>query len=475
MAFVLALITILTLLPDSTVPLTGYHDWNSVFYGNIARNHLRLGLATTKLGLVTSSGYFPHAQLAYYNHHPILLPIVMAFSFFLFGITAFGARILPIMSIGMTVYFLSKLVSHLFRPQVAVIASIIIMVIPLVRYYGLIPVNETIVLGFIALTVWKYYHWLQTHQNASYLWSLAGLFLAQLTGWGGYYLSLYLPLHAFIFARKHFHAYKLQVLGYLGVAVSSITFFIVHNLWLSGWQAFTSLQQIFLFRAKLPVNYLKYFIHQANWITAYFSRFVILLSFVYVGLFVFRRLKKFPISIADSFMFLWLAFGLTQVVFLPNHAFIHEYDLIYLLPFVAVTTAVILTYIVGHRLLLAGLMLVIIAVERQPFLAALQKTRLYNPGYIIGNYLNRNTKTDAKILILNTELIRFYDVYLNFYSDRLITSKDNLTYEDLIYYDYIVIPKTHDYVKPQDKLLLYTSFPHLDTPYAIIFTNKSHE
>ncbi|MBI2010420.1 MAG: glycosyltransferase family 39 protein [Candidatus Chisholmbacteria bacterium] len=482
--FIIALIALIVFAIGLNRPFAGHHDWNSAFYGTIARNHMRYGLLTTKLGLVTNAeGFKPHARLDYFSHHPVLLPIIMAFSFFLFGITEAAGRIVPLLSVVAMVYFIYKLAARLWHQPTAIIASLIAIATPMLRYYSKIPVNETVVLGFVAATVWFYYIWLTTNNSKAYLWSLVTLTLAQHTSWGGYYLSALLPLHAWFFGRAKLSGKTTQALSYGLIGLVNFLIFFFHNLALSGPQGIQSLGQVLLFRMNLsPASQIygftlsKFIELQARWLVIYFTRITIIFSALYTLRVVYLWWRHRSVSFPDSFLLLWLAFGFTQPVFLPNHAFIHDYDLIYATPFLTLTAGIMI-YRITRRLfprppfslLIPLVIIVAITIERQSYLQALHKTIQGNPGYLIGQALNQRTGLEDKILILNTELMQFYEVFLRFYADRSVSAANVLTPEIISEFDYIVIPSSHDYVSVEDKTFLYANFPVETIPGGSLF------
>src|SRR3989344_5335062 len=92
----LALVAIIWLLSwGITKPFIGHHDWNGVYYSNIARNYLRIGLAGTRLGQVTDFGVIALPQ-NFYTHYPPLLTLVMAGWFKIVGLGDWQARAVPL-------------------------------------------------------------------------------------------------------------------------------------------------------------------------------------------------------------------------------------------------------------------------------------------------------------------------------------------------------------------------------------------
>lgn len=465
------------------LPFAGQHDWNSVFFGTAARNHLRFGLIKTKLGVALNQGYFPGEPLGYYTHHPILMPLLLAASFSLFGITEWAGRLVPILSALVMIFFFYQLINTLFNRKTAILTALLMIFSPILIYYSKIPIHETVVLGFLGMAFWSYTKWITSQSSRSYWFLISGLILAQLTSWAGYYLSLYIPIHALLFTDKKSGNDKKKLLA---IFLLAPVMFLIHNFhafWISGPKAQTSLLDAFLFRLNLTpasqmfgytlLNFIKL---QARWIVVYFTRGMSILSLIWLGFFLKRRIRHQHITLQESMVIMLFIFGFTHNAIFRNQAFIHDYTLIYALPFFAVSSAVILSKlytIFASKTFLATtlitLILILIATERLAYLKALFHSGDQNPGYILGKTLNQTTSPSDKILILNTELMQFYDVFLQFYSDRIVSAANSLIPEAIKNYDYIVIPKSHDYVSLADKLFLYTNFPHFDKSGGVIF------
>ncbi len=464
MSKIVTLIAFLVLTLGINRPLAGQHDWNSVFFGNAARNHTRLGLIKTKLGVVTNVNPLPTDTLNYYTHHPILMPLLLAGSLAIFGITDWAIRLIPVISATIMIYFLSKLVKKLWDIKTALLSVFFLTFSPILLYYSKIPIHETVVLGFLGFTLWAYIIWLKTNKLSFYYLTILGLILSQLTSWAGYYLSLYLPLHSLLFS--HFPRRKLLTLFLIAPVM-----FLLHNLhsyWLTG--SFTSLFQAFTFRVNPTAStqifgftYPQFFILQARWIVIYFTRILTGLSLIWLVGFL-TRLRRRSISLPDSFIVLLLIFGFTHNLIFRQQAFIHDYTLVYLLPFFALAPAVILSRL--HHLLrrlnylILFIILILFATERLSYLKALWRSGDANPGVPLGKAINRLTDSSQTTLILNTELMRFYDVFINFYADRKVIAADKLTPQLLDEVNYIIIPSTHDYVSSRDKNWLYRNLSH---------------
>ena len=465
------------------LPYAGQHDWNSVVYSNIARNHLRYGLATTKLGMVTNVGQFPQGALHYFTHYPPLMPLLLAASFFFFGVTEWAGRLVPVVSSVLMIYFLFKLVTSLWDKKTAFLTAIFLTFSPMLIYYSKIPVHETVVLGFLGATFWFYSRWLATGKNSQYWATIIALTLAQLTSWAGFYLSVFLPFHALLFSSLKATRSKRKLLLIFLLAPGLFLLHNVHMLLLAGTQAQESLLSAFLFRlntgpqaAIFGFTYPKFLELQARWIAIYFTRVMTALAAVWIILFLKRRWQRQKINLQESFIILLLIFGFSHNILFQNLAFIHDYMLIYALPFFAVSSAVVLTKIYQALLprfkitpFLMVVLLIMFSTERLPYLKALFHSGDTNPGYTLGKTINQITAPREGILVLSPGLMEFYDVFLNYYADRRIGVAAALSPQAITNYDYLAIPKSHDYVSPADKLFLYNNFPHRLIGDSLIF------
>ena len=484
----LALIGFLVLLPYLNRPLTGQHDWNSVYFGQAARNHLRYGLLTTKLGVVTNAG-FPSATLGYYTHHPILMPLMLAGSLAVFGINDWAIRLVAAVSAALLIYFLTRLSNLLYGRFTAMLVGILLIFSPMLRYYGTIPIHETAVLGWLGLTFWAYFSWLKTSKPRFFYLTCLGLTLSQLTSWAGYYLSVYLPLYALIFSHRFFRRSWPQFTILFVIAPIMFLLFKLHIYWLTGASGQASLWQAFLFRVNAPsatqifgFNLTQFLLLQSRWMVIYFTRISVILGSLWLIRFIYQLIKRRPISLSVSAPLPLLIFGFTHNAIFRQQAFIHDYTLIYLLPFFALTSGIMLYQLLRlllRRSIVAAviftlIVLIFFVTERRAYLQALYHSGDNNPAYNLSKTLNQLTPPSAQILLLNTELMRFYDVFFNFYSDRQITAADNLpeNLSSLSTFDYVVIPQSHDYVTKPDRDFLYRHFAVTDTRWGQIFTTQ---
>ncbi|MBI2010421.1 MAG: glycosyltransferase family 39 protein [Candidatus Chisholmbacteria bacterium] len=471
--WLIALAAMAVLIIGINRPLTGQHDWNSVVYANIARIITRHGLDYQKLG-------------AYFFHYPPLLPLALTLNFKLFGISAWSTRLVAVLSSALLVFFLYKLSRELWHKNTALLTSVFLVFSPMLLYYSKIPVHETLSLGFIAASVWFYLRWLKEEKTSSFYSLLVSLLLAQLTSWAGFYLSLYLPLHAIIFQRSTAQKRRSNLALILLLAFVVFALHLTHMLVKGPPGSFASFFNVFLFRfnrgeaaAQVGFSYSQFFTLQLRWLAIYFTRIMLLLISFWGVRFLVDRLRKRPVSLPQSFILLWFIFGFTHNVIFRNLAFIHDYMLIYALPFFAVGSAVALEFLftyLSRQKILARLMVILFLIlfltERVPYTVAFFNTTKNNPAYPLGLAINNILSPEEKILILSPQFMAFYDVFLIFYADRMITPAASLSSVNIDDFDYAVIPQTHDYVTSEDKEYLYSHFASFSAGGGVFFNLK---
>ena len=128
----IGLIVLLTL--GIAKPFIGHHDWNGVFYSQIARNYLKYGLETG-LGQMTSPGN-------YYTHYPPLFTWLLALDFKFLGVSDVSARLLPVMLTIFSFILLVKITDSL--------VPLLLALTPMIRYFSHMPSQETLII-FLSL------------------------------------------------------------------------------------------------------------------------------------------------------------------------------------------------------------------------------------------------------------------------------------------------------------------------------------
>src|SRR3990167_3915234 len=358
-------------------PFIGHHDWNGAWYSNFARNFVKYGLWQTKFGSVMNIDYVGSDNFRYFSHYPPLLPILIFFSFKIFGIYELSARIVPlIFSLG-TIILIYWMGIKFFNKQVAILASAISTVLPIVIYFGKMPVQEVLVIAPVLLSVVFYFNYFENHNQMNLFKLILSLVFSHLINWPGYYITPLFFFHYMIFAR-HKNKFRLALIFPL-ISLLMFCLHIAHVIWLTGKPFGGGLIDVFLYRlnfAEQPLGYttFNFLKQQIRLLAVYFTRPVLLLTlatFVWM-IFQFRSRhysKKFQLLVILAI------FGVTHNLVFRNMAFIHDYMIIYLWPFMAIAAAFGFFVIVRKFkflptaiiYLLALMLVVTISVERKSF------------------------------------------------------------------------------------------------------------
>ena len=388
-SWLIILILLALILTDHLAkPFIGHHDWNGVFYSQIARNYLRFGLLETKLGQLTGPNSF-------YTHYPPLFPLTLAAAFKVFGISDLVSRLVPV---GLTIAGL--LVLYRISSSWVVIA---VALTPMLRYFGQMPSQEPLI---IFLTLLSFYFFRKKNRAGFYL----TVILNGLSGWAGYF---FYPLLFFLNRRWAIKACLLLVMTFflhlLHVYILTGSF--------SGGGIFDALLLRLGFFPMLgktepelagQFTWLAYLIKEARMLTVYYT--FTLLSLAALGLLLCR----------DKITLIFLAWGLSYPLIFSNVVFVHEYFNVFFWPFLALS----LVNLINRIRLKPILVLIIflgIFLERNKFYQALVKTKAFEPGYQLGLEINRLIPFGQTYTVVNSrEFIESQNLFIDYYSDRQI-------------------------------------------------------
>ena len=388
-SWLIILILLALILTDHLAkPFIGHHDWNGVFYSQIARNYLRFGLLETKLGQLTGPNSF-------YTHYPPLFPLTLAAAFKVFGISDLVSRLVPV---GLTIAGL--LVLYRISSSWVVIA---VALTPMLRYFGQMPSQEPLI---IFLTLLSFYFFRKKNRAGFYL----TVILNGLSGWAGYF---FYPLLFFLNRRWAIKACLLLVMTFflhlLHVYILTGSF--------SGGGIFDALLLRLGFFPMLgktepelagQFTWLAYLIKEARMLTVYYT--FTLLSLAALGLLFCR----------NRITLIFLAWGLSYPLIFSNVVFVHEYFNVFFWPFLALS----LVNLINRIKLKPALILIIflaIFLERNKFYQALVKTKAFEPGYQLGLEINRLIPFGQTYTVVNSrEFIESQNLFIDYYSDRQI-------------------------------------------------------
>lgn len=415
-------------------PFVGEHDWNGVRYGNIARNYLRYGLWNLKFSQIENSGFVRGEDYIFFTHYPPLLPILLAGSFTIFGITEWAARLVPIVATSGSVVLIFLLGRELFNFRVGFLASVLVIPTPLVLYFGKTPVHEPLVVFFMLLA---YFGYLQRRETKYKILFIFGLIFAHLSTWAGYFLLPGITLEALL--RKDLREAK-SLIVYWAIPLTLFTLHVFQAFFTTGSLAGGNLDGAFLLRSGISAegrlsdfNIISYAERIRLWFFNMYTIPLCLLSAVWIvrGFILKRFLSEWRVYV--------LAIPpLAYFLIFPNAVFIHNYLVFYFLPFMALSASLGLGLIEQSRIMrndkfaLSVLALALVALERSNVNYALQKSNADYFSVSVAKAINAEVPADARVLVTPPKFFYGAEKFLRFYGDRsLVAYKD----ADVLKYD----------------------------------------
>lgn len=400
----LAIFSLLILSYQITKPFVGHHDFNNVFYGNMARNLVRYGPVATKLGQITNSGWVNPENFTYHTHHPPFLIWLLAASYWIFGISEFSTRFVPIIFSTLTLVVFYQLLKKVVDEKVALFSCFFWIATPLYLYFGKMAVQEILVLFFAIFSFWQYFFWRDNKNSKNFALLLAGLLGGTFSGWPGYYpvvIILVLDIAAFKKIRP-------DIIPIATIPLFAFGFQLFQNYLLTGSAIGGGFDKAFFLRSEI-IPWGPYLKREASWILSYFTKPLVLAATF--GLFYnFRKI-----------ILIFLILGILHLLIFRQAAEKHDYLIYYLLPFFSLSTSLFIKKFFNRAFYRIGLILLVLElIFGYRFFIALQNSDYAKAGLIAGELIQQTTKQKDKTILVDPDIFNNYDWQVIFYSDRFI-------------------------------------------------------
>lgn len=426
-------------------PFWGQFDWTGAWFGTIARNYLDIGYLTTKLAPITVSGTVNPSEWEYYNHYSVFYPLLTSFSLLLFGVHEWSVRIVStVFSLGILAAFY-LICRRFLSAKIGLTGTLTIIFTPMFIYYGKLPVHEQPVIFFSLLSLFYYFLWSENSRkkNLALMTIFSGLSFA--VSWTGFYMLLMITVHLFLTNRKVF----LKII-YPHLLVFSI--FILHFAHIFFTSSFQDFATALFDRTSTSVSLVVFVQRQVLWLLALYTKPLVIISLFNLLSLVILNIKKPKYVLKNTqfqillILFVW---GFFQWLIAKGIAAIHDYMLIYFLPFIGLSTGLFFEKIaVKHKAFsFLGLAVVLLLSLKTslPFSLALLNSRDQTGDiYEIANYIRVHSSFGDKILVAVKPgadfEIHYPSHYFSYYSNRFIkyqfTKTENIGEE----YKFIVVP-----------------------------------
>jgi hypothetical protein len=209
-------------------PFLRHREGVNTQYAIMARNHVRLGLAQTRLASYEVSApdlsVYPYWREYCYPNRPFLSVLITAAWFRVFGDGEAVLRLsLLVAALGSVVAFW-KLAERLLDPPWRGLATLLFMFNPMFWYFSIVAVPVTYALTF-SLAAWAC--WVRWEESRRYrVLTVLFLFLGCETDWPGYYATLSIALDAFLQRRR------LLAAGLFSIGLVTFGLHVLHLVWI---------------------------------------------------------------------------------------------------------------------------------------------------------------------------------------------------------------------------------------------------
>lgn len=449
-------------------PFIGHHDFNSALFSSIGRNLTRYSLVDTKLGQLTGDGPQQPQGFSFYTHNVPLLSWFIALNFKLFQVGEWQARIISIVASIISVLLIYLIAQRLISKVAGPLAALFFSLSAMMIYFSSNVFPEPLAISLSLGTFYCYLIWSNNNRLNYYRALLVFGVLSQLTVWGSYFLIPYLVAHHLLFKKRN----KLRIIIFATIPFLIFLFFILHVFILTGSPLGGGLTSAFLFRlggadsSLYGLNPNEFFLKEFSLNRAYYSNSTVFLVLLWSSAFLIKAIKK-TLRSPDFLIAILGLWGLTYILIFRNAAAIHDYFLIYLAPFIALSSASILSSFYSSfrnsKIKNPLLLIVIFAfpllgfLQIKNFAKALVESDGNRDGYYLGISLKSQTAPKNNILVLSAQFGSHFSVFTNFYADRKIVyrdySLDELINFQIQNYDFIVFIEGRDTSKDVDNYL----------------------
>lgn len=391
-------------------PFWGQFDWTGAWFGTIARNYLQIDLTKTKLAPITVAGTENKADWEYYNHYPITYPFMVAGSMAVFGDHEWSIRLVSLIFSLLTLGAFYLLCRRFFHPLVGIFGIISILATPMFIYYGKLPVHEQPVLFFSLMGLYFYL----AGRNKLMTVFLALAFMAS---WTGAYIFLLITVHR----RRIF----------IPVGLIFIVIILLHFSHIYFSSDLKDFSDALANRTSGGGSPIEFVIKQIKWFFVLYTKPLALVSLL--GLVFWRK----PVLLM---FFVW---GFFQWVAVNRIMWIHDYMLMYFLPFVALSCGLFF-YKLFVKSKTAGIFALLSLLTLSLFLSLpFTKTLLNSQDqtaklYFLGRRIREHTAYGDRVFVpvpdANFE-IHYPKHYLSYYANRFISYVEMPDSLDIIRYE----------------------------------------
>ena len=392
-------------------PFIGQHDWNGVVYGQQAKNFYRYGFIPLKFGATMATPDVSVKDRIFQIHYSPALPILISFSYRLFGVSEWSTRLIPVSSSIASLVLVMLLGRELISFRAGIMAGFLLAVTPMFIYYGKNPVHEVVLLPFALLGFYSYSRWRRSREEKWWKILLVSLTFAMLIGWSGYYAAGLIAGHGFLTGGKSRSRFLVlpAITGCLFLAFLFHVSVFSPNVDNELWRAVT---------ARIGGGGFGIKEFMARELRDSINLFTATLLGL-VGIWTVRlprsgtsNVPPFAMTVSNQILLGLIGiFGIFHVLLFRDAGWYHEYLLFPFLPFVVLAAAGV---IYRAKLLIIFIILVLAAVERVGYAKALINSEYVRDIYEEAVEVGKIVQFQPSVIVPAER-----DVYFVFYADTV--------------------------------------------------------
>lgn len=396
-------------------PFIGQHDWNGAVYGQQAKNFVRFGYLPLRFGATLATADTLADERKFSAHYTPVLPILISFSYRLFGVSEWSIRLVPVIASLISVFLVILLGKELISYKAGIIAGTLMTVTPMFIYYGKNPVHEVVLLPFALFGFYSYWRWRRSRERKWWMALVISLAAAMLIGWSGYYAAGLIAIYGFL-TEKHSRS-KFLLLPVLMAGLFLI--FLIHQSILNP-EAGEDLAKIATARVTGGgFGFFEFISRELRYAINLFTIVNFGLSAIWLTGFLVKVLfchceERSDAAISSGSLAITLLacvglFGISHVLLFRDAGWYHEYLLFPLMPFLVLAAAAM----IERRSILVILAVVVLtAVERVGYAKALLNSEYVRDIYGDAVEFAKQKRWE------NERIPEERDVYFIFYADR---------------------------------------------------------
>lgn len=301
-------------------PFTGTYNANNNYLTLAAKNYLRFGFTTLKFFPTYFAGQSLPSPVPYYLHHPILIFILSAIPFMIFGFHNWVVHVTNLLFLLGDIFLIYRIGMFVWNKRIGLWAAALAAIFPMTAIFWKYIFFEQGSLFFNLLVIYNLLVYFQKPKLRYLFYIFLFTFISGLVDWG----VLYLFIPMLVFGRK---VLKPLVI-YVSAAALSIGLFLVSVYLLRG--GFGELRQAISVHSYTPQLFQLSF-WPLRLLLISILRFLI--YFTPLSLLWFRFAKK------NRILLFFLIFGVMNILILPTVTWENSYFLFYFIPFLAFSGA----------------------------------------------------------------------------------------------------------------------------------------